>query len=356
MKYIITGGCGFIGSHLAEYITKKYIGSQIIIIDNFYSGILDNIPTDIRDNLQIINLDIRNSDVEKYIQEGDIIIHLAAISSLPECQSNPVEAFDINVNGTINILEIARKKNAKRILFASTSAVYENNTVFPCRETDTIKPTLIYSLTKSTAEEVCLSYIKNYNLDIRIIRFFNIYGGNQDFRRTSPPLTIYIINELINSRRPILHSDGTQKRDYLYISDLLELVDKVIHKDKLTDNLKDNLTDNLTNKIYNACSGMIYSVADIFNIISSKLKESQLAIGIEPIYNDPTLFWQRYNNLMNGNNPLNKHIIYDEVVKYTLGINLAAQKEFDWHPEIDMVTGLEEIIMQKLKPLEIPKS
>jgi UDP-glucose 4-epimerase len=347
MRYVITGGCGFIGSHLAEYLLNKYIiktNIEIVIIENFYSGILENLSASVREQVHIINLDIRHPDIEKYIQENDIIIHLAAISSLPECQSNPVEAFDINLNGTINILEIARKKNAKRVIFASTSAVYEKNTNFPCRETDSIKPTLIYSLTKSAAEEVCLSYIKNYDLDVRVIRFFNIYGGNQDFRRTSPPLTIYIINELINDRPPILHSDGTQKRDYLYISDLLELVDKVIHKDILTD------------RIYNACSGMVYSVAEIYEIISKKLKESNYGVGIEPIYNDPTLFWQRYNNLMNGNNPINKDVIVEEVSKYTLGSNASAAREFDWYSKINMKAGLEEIINLKLDSLEIPKS
>jgi UDP-glucose 4-epimerase len=344
MRYVITGGCGFIGSHLAEVIINKYIDAEIVIIDNFYSGIINNLSASVRKNAQIINLDIRNSDVGKYIQEGDIIIHLAAISSLPECQSKPVEAFDVNLNGTINILEIARRKNAKRVIFASTSAVYENNTNFPCKETDTIKPSLIYSLTKSASEEVCLSYIKNYDLDVRIIRFFNIYGGNQDFRRTSPPLTIYIINELLNNQRPILHADGTQKRDYLYISDLLELVDKVIHKDILTD------------RIYNACSGMVYSVAEIYEIISKKLKESNYGIGIEPIYNDPALFWQRYTNLMNGSNPMKKDIIVEEVSKYTLGSNESAAKEFNWNPKIDMKVGLEEIIKLKLNSLEMPKS
>lgn len=348
MRYIITGGCGFIGSHLAEYLLQNYKDTniEIVIIDNFYSGIIDNLSASVQKQAQIINLDIRNSDVGKYIQEGDVIIHLAAISSLPECQSNPVEAFDINLNGTINILEIARKKNAKRVIFASTSAVYENNIDFPCKEMDTVKPTLIYSLTKFAAEEVCLSYIKNYNLDIRIIRFFNIYGGNQDYRRISPPLTIYIINELMNNRRPVLHSDGTQKRDYLYVSDLLELVDKVIHTD---------FASSTHGQIYNACSGTVYSVAEIYETISKKLKESNFAVGIEPIYNNPALFWHRYCNLMDGNNPMKKDVIVEEVSKYTLGSNELSSRVFDWHPRIDMKTGLEEIIKMKLNSLEMPR-
>ena len=125
---------------------------------------------------------------------------------------------------------------------------------------------------------------------------------------------------------------------------MLEFVDKVIHKDILTD------------RIYNACSGMVYSVAEIYEIISKKLKESNYGIGIEPIYNDPALFWQRYTNLMDGSNPMKKDIIVEEVSKYTLGSNESAAREFNWNPKIDMKVGLEEIIKLKLNSLEMPKS
>jgi len=340
MRYIITGGLGFIGSHFTEYILNNYYDSQLIIVDNLYSGVIDNLSKYIQNDnrLQIIKMDIRDSKMEEYILEDDIIIHLAAISSLPECQSYPQQAFDINVSGTINILEIARKKNVKRVIFASTSAVYENNTSFPCKETDSINPNLIYSLTKSTAESICLSYLKNYNVDVRIIRFFNIFGGNQDFRRQSPPLTIYIINELINGRVPILHSDGTQKRDYLYIDDLLNLLNKIIHK------------ETINNRIYNACSGTVYSVSEIYNMILSELKTHSIPIYADnPKYQDPTLFWQKYSNLALGKHCLNKNIIIDEVIKYTLGSNELAKQEFNWYPNNSMLDGLHKIINLKIK-------
>ena len=153
MKYIITGGLGFIGSHLSELLINNYCNNyynnygnnynNLLIIDNYYSGIIDNISESIRNKITIIKDDIRNLEISKYFDEGDIVIHLAAISSLPECQSNPVMAYDINVNGTLNILEICRKKNVKKIIFASTSAVYENNINFPCKESDIVNPSLM---------------------------------------------------------------------------------------------------------------------------------------------------------------------------------------------------------------------
>lgn len=338
MKYIITGGLGFIGSHLSELLINKYCNNNslnnILIIDNYYSGIIDNIKESIRNNITIIKDDICNLEISNYFDEGDIVIHLAAISSLPECQSNPVMAYDVNVNGTLNILEISRKKNVKKIIFASTSAVYENNINFPCKENDIVNPSLIYSMSKYTCENLCLSYVKNYNMNISIIRFFNVYGGNQDYRRISPPLTIYILNELSNNRQPILHSNGEQKRDYVYIDDLMDLILKVICND-------DN---NLSGKIFNACTCELVSVNDIYNIFKKELNSN-----IIPIYRDATCFWNKYDNIISGNNPINNYIIEDEVNKFTLGDNTFTKNELNWIPKYKFIEGIQSIIKNKRK-------
>ena len=347
MKYIITGGLGFIGSHLSELLINKcsYINdnndendninnniNNVLIIDNYYSGIIDNINESIRNNITIVKDDIRNLEISKYFDEGDIVIHLAAISSLPECQSNPVMAYDVNVNGTLNILEICRKKNVKQIIFSSTSAVYENNINFPCKENDNVNPTLIYSMSKYTCENLCLSYVKNYNMNISIIRFFNVYGGNQDYRRLSPPLTIYILNELTNNRQPILHSNGEQKRDYVYIDDLMDLILKVIYNN-----------NNLSGKIFNACTCELVSVNDIYNIFKKELNSD-----IIPIYRDATCFWNKYDNIVSGNNPINNYIIEDEVNKFTLGDNTFTKSELNWTPKYSFIEGIKSICKNKI--------
>lgn len=309
MKYIITGGLGFIGSHLIERLKEK----KIINIDNCYSSI---------NNLEYIKDDIRNKNIEKYFDEDDIVIHLAAISSLPECQNDPELAYDINVKGTVNILEIARKKKIKKIIFASTSAVYENTKNFPCKEEDNINPLLIYSLTKKHCEDICLSYVKNYDMDINIIRFFNTYGGNQNYLRKSPPLTIYIVDKLLKNQIPILHSDGEQKRDYLYIEDLLDLIIKIIEK------------DNIKGEIFNACSGILVSVNQIYKIIKEILKSD-----IKPKYNEPENFWIKYPDIK-----LKKEKIKEEVLKYTEGCNNKAKEILDWRPKITIEEGLDKMI------------
>ena len=361
MKYIITGGLGFIGSHLSDFLIKNYCSDNntntntnnnnntntkdLLIIDNCYSGVLDNITETVRNKITIIKDDIRNIEISKYFDEGDIVIHLAAISSLPECQSNPVMAYDVNVNGTLNILEICRKKNVKKIIFASTSAVYENNINFPCKENDIVKPSLIYSMSKYNCEQLCLSYVKNYNMNISIIRFFNVYGGNQDYRRFSPPLTIYIFNELINNRQPILHSNGKQKRDYVYIDDLINLIMKIINYN-IQNNILDNITGNISNisgEIFNACSGELVSVNEIYDIFKKELKSD-----IIPIYRDAMCFWNKYENIIYGNNPINNYIIEDEVNKFTLGDNTFTKSELNWTPKYSFIEGIKYICKNKI--------
>lgn len=322
MKYIITGGLGFIGSHL--YTKIKETKKEVLLIDNLYSGTIDNIKN--LEKNDFINMDIRDNKLINYFDKNDIVIHLAAISSLPECQSNPLLCYDINVNGTLNILEICRKKNISKIIFASTSAVYENNVNFPVKETDDVSPTLIYSLSKYSCEKLCKSYITNYNLNINIIRFFNVYGGNQDFRRTSPPLTSYIINCILKKQDIILHSDGNQSRDYIYIEDLLDIIFKVIDYKK-------------NGKIFNACSGNLISVNKIFDLISKNLKSN-----VKPKYIQASNFWNKYNNITSGNNPLNKEIIMKEVNKHTYGDNTYSKKELNWKNKFNHEKGIEHMI------------
>jgi nucleoside-diphosphate-sugar epimerase len=324
-KYIITGGLGFIGSTLSEFLVEKE--KEVLIIDNEYSGVITNISEEFVSKITIVKDDIRNPEIEKYFNKNDIVIHLAAISSLPECQNNPDLAYDINVRGTINILEICRIKGINKCIFASTSAVYENNTEDAFCETLAVNPTLIYSMTKKNCEDLCLSYVKNYNMDIRIIRFFNVYGGNQDYRRKSPPLTIYIINQLIHNLQPILHSTGKQKRDYIYIDDLLHLIYKIIE------------TDNLKGCIMNACSNTLISVEEIFNTIAQELKSD-----IKPVYVESKKLWNGYNNLFNGHYKINENVIENEVNKITLGDNTFAKNKLNWDLKHTFKMGIKQLL------------
>ena len=117
-------------------------------------------------------------------------------------------------------MDAARFNGVKRVIFSSTSAVYENNKEFPCSENDEVSPSLIYPNSKLQSEMLCKSYVETYGLDVVILRFFNVYGPHQDLKRKHPPLIGYVIRELFYDRTPVLHSNGFQERDYVYTQDV----------------------------------------------------------------------------------------------------------------------------------------
>ena len=326
MTIIITGAAGFIGSSLCEYFQKNNITH--LGIDNFSYGYKDNIYKNNDPLFNFIELDICDESIVNYIEKGDIVIHLAAISSLPENQSQPVKSFRNNNLGTINILEASRIKGVSHFIFASTSAVYENATNYPCIENEKIiQPNILYSLGKAHCEDYCKSFQALYGLPYTIVRFFNVYGPKNDYYRKFPPLIPYIIRELSEGRQPILHGTGLQSRDYVYIDDLINFINKIIS------------LPIAQNNTYNISVNKVISVKDIFTIIQSKLNST-----IEPIYKDESHFWDAYPTLNEGVYKLDSTYLYKEVNKFTQGDNSKAKNELNWIPEVSMETGIGKII------------
>ncbi len=326
-KIVITGGAGFIGSELGHRLNKK--GYEVILIDNLSFGYIENLIIDGKVFGKFILKDIRDNcqELADIFKDAYCIFHFAAISALPVCQSDPGMAISINVAGTANVLEAARRANARRVVFASTSAIYERNKNFPSKEEDIADPYLVYSVSKINAEKICKAFSDVYGMNIVITRYYNVYGPNQDSRRKSPPFTIYVIRELLNKRTPVLHSDGTQKRDYVYIEDINDLNILCMEHPKAV------------GEIFNVASGETYSVNEIYNIISDELKTN-----IKPVYKDSTKFWQDYSELSNGNYPIKPEVIRDEVNKFTLGDNTKAKEILGWNPSISIREGLRRLI------------
>ncbi len=313
MKILITGVTGGIASTLGYFLYKN--GHKIIGIDNLIGGYLDNLMINGEEFCDFYIRDIR-SDISDLLKDVDAIIHLAAKTSLPACEEDPKECFSVNTQGTLCILEAARLANIKTVIFASTSAVYENNEIFPLKEDFEINPTLSYPLSKKLSEELCQSYIKKYSFRIPILRFFNVFGPRQDIHRKSPPLINYIVREIKNGNQPILHSNGSQERDYVHVDDVCAAINECLINDQ-------------ANNIYNVCSGKTISVARIYDIISDTLKFNKPAI-----YKSSEDFWNSYNI------GLKKSIIKKEAEKYSLGDNSKITNEFG----IKINNNLEELI------------
>jgi len=327
-KIVITGGAGFIGSELGFLLSKR--DYDVVIIDDLSFGYKENLVRKGKEFAKFILKDIREEGLEEHFKDAFCIFHFAAISALPVCQSEPGRAISINIAGTANVLEAARRAKARRVVFASTSAIYENNIKFPSEENDGVDPYLIYAVSKFSAEQLCKSFAKVYGMDIVITRYFNVYGPNQDIHRKSPPFTIYVIRELLNNRVPILHSNGEQKRDYVYIDDINSL--NILCMEK----------SNIGGKIFNVASGKTYSVNEIYNIITNILKTN-----IKPIYKEASHFWDDYPQLMKGY-PIKREILQKEVDKFALGSNKRALEELEWQPLISMEEGIKKLIEDRM--------
>jgi nucleoside-diphosphate-sugar epimerase len=320
MKILITGAAGGIGSTLGYELYKA--GHELILIDNFRNGYPQNLIISGEKYGKFHNVDITATTILSHIiqtEKIEAVIHLAAITALPDCESNKSECIRVNVEGTTSVLEACRKNGIDRILFSSTSAVYENNNILdsPYKEELEITPSLFYSLSKKMAEEICNSYSTNYGMNIQILRFFNVMGPKQDLYRKSPPLINYLVKCFINEESPVLHSDGEQLRDYIHVDDVVSLIQLLLK----------NEPNSMT---INVCSGTLVSLNDIVGYVKEELQSD-----IEPNYRDASMLWDSYEKLFKDDYSLNKNVVTKEVKKFCLGNNQKA-KSFGWIPNEDM--------------------
>lgn len=326
MKILITGGAGFIGSNLALYLLEKK--HQIIVIDNLRFGYLENLTGKNNVKPQFIQMDVRDRKIEKIFKNTDVIFHFAGMNSLPACQDDPVETFSVNITGTVNVLETARKYNIRRVIFSSSSAVYENEKSFPLTENMQVNPTLAYSLSKKSAEEICRAYQESYGMDIVILRFFNVYGPHMDFRRPNPPLVSYIIKCLMEHKNPVLHSDGKQARDMIYVDDVIRLCEIVLSH------------ENAKNQTFNVGFGKAYTMKEVYQYA---VKTFGLT-DIKPLYQSAKLLWNKYPEIFKGNYPFKEKLLEKEVNKYTLASIKKAKEMLGWSPKVNLEEGLKKTI------------
>lgn len=327
MKILITGAAGFIGSQLAYAFWKK--GVELILIDDFSYGKRDNLMFPEHDfNDEIIEMDIRNPEgIASLLRNGDVdyIYNIAGIAPLPDCQTNPQRAIDVNVIGLVNILENARRYGVKKIIQASTNAIYENEESFPTLEEQFSLPTLIYPNTKYTAERFAESYCKTYGMSVTCLRFANVYGPHIDCLRKQPPFVGYMIRELYYGRVPVFHSDGTQRRDYIFVDDLIELAIRV--------------QNSVGFDCVNVSSNQNYSVNEMYKIACEIVGKD-----IKPEYASDRHYWEKYPDLYEGEFTIKEEILAHEINKYTLCSNQYAKEKYGWSPQVDIREGLKRVI------------
>jgi len=217
MKCLVTGGAGFIGSHLVDSLLQS--GNHVTVIDNFSFGSTKNLP-EMNRNLTTHKADIC-SNLDTVFKQGiDLVFHLAALSRVQLSIQNPEETHRINVDGTLNILSYCRKYEVKGLIFASSSSVYGDQKI-PLAETTIPKPISPYGLQKLTAEHYCNLFYSLYGLPIVNLRFFNVFGPRQDAYGPKDHLIPSLIHAIKTKTNPVIYGDGRNTRDFTYISDVV---------------------------------------------------------------------------------------------------------------------------------------
>ena len=297
-KILITGVAGFIGSNLADRLLKVG-GYRVIGIDNLSYGVKEQIPSGVEFN----NIDVRSSEIHQYFEDIDYVFHFAAKNSINDCQKDPIETADINIMGTINIFEAVRKFSVKKIIYAESSAIYEGSEMFPTLERDE-HPRSFYAISKYTTKYFADAYYRFYGIKSTALRYFNVYGPRQDYRRSIPPLFSAFIINILKGKQPHIYGDGSKRRDFIYIDDINDFHVLCMENDQTT------------GQVFNLGSGINYSVNEIYDIIKGLLKTE-----IKPIYEDD-LPGEAFENLA----------------------DISAAKKMGWSPSTDIMAGMLESI------------
>ena len=224
MHYLVTGGGGFIGSHIVEELLRR--GQRVRVLDNFATGKRENLVfpgiAEARQNLEIREGDIRDEAGVRSAMEGiDYVLHQAALPSVPRSIADPVSTNEVNVRGTLNILLAARDAGVKRLVFASSSSVYGNSVVSPKHEDLPTNPLSPYAVSKLAGERYCIAFHLAYQMPTACIRYFNVFGPRQDPKSQYSAVIPRFTTALLEGKPPTIYGDGLQSRDFTYVSNVV---------------------------------------------------------------------------------------------------------------------------------------
>jgi nucleoside-diphosphate-sugar epimerase len=267
MKYLITGGAGFIGSNIVKELLKR--GESINILDNFSTGRRTNI-TEFRTspNLKIIEGDLRSLHmVRKAVKGVDYVLHQGALPSVPRSISDPLTSNDVNILGTLNILVAAKDYGVKRVVFASSSSVYGENNTLPKKESISVSPLSPYAITKYAAENYCHFYYHIHGLETVSLRYFNVFGPNQDPFSEYSAVIPKFIKLIMANKEPVIYGDGLQSRDFTFV------------ENNIIANLLACESPKAAGEVFNIACGDRYSLNDLVEGINKILGKN-----IEPKY------------------------------------------------------------------------
>jgi nucleoside-diphosphate-sugar epimerase len=265
--YVVSGGGGFIGSHIAEELLRR--NETVKIIDNFSTGKRENVEP--FQKAEVIEIDISQSpNLTQILKGADYVIHQAAIPSVPKSIIDPLKSHQANVNGTLQLLIAARDAGVKRLVYASSSSLYGDSPTLPKHEGMMPNPLSPYGAQKLFAEMYCQVFTKAYGLETVSLRYFNVFGPRQDATSQYSGVLALFIPAVLEGRRPTIYGDGEQSRDFTYVKNVVEA------------NLLACKTPGVAGQVFNVACGdriTVNSMLQQINQITGK--------DIAPIYGDP---------------------------------------------------------------------
>lgn len=219
-KYLVTGGAGFIGSNLVRFLLGK--GQQVVVLDDFSTGKRENLA-EIAGRITLVEGDIRDrAAVDRAVAGCAAIFHEAALGSVPRSVADPVTSHDVNVNGTIQVLEAARAAGVRRVVFAASSSAYGDQKESPKHEGMVPQPISPYAASKLTCEAYMQAYAAVYGMETLCLRYFNVFGPRQDPQGAYAAVIPAFAAKILRDERPVIFGDGEQSRDFCYIDNVTE--------------------------------------------------------------------------------------------------------------------------------------
>ncbi|HKY05743.1 MAG TPA: SDR family oxidoreductase [Blastocatellia bacterium] len=269
-NYLVTGGAGFIGSHICERLVKD--GKRVRVLDNFVSGREENLAH-LKDDVEIIRGDICDTEtVAAAVRGMDIVFHEAALGSVPRSVADPVTTHESNITGTLNVLLAARDAGVKRVVYASSSSVYGETEVLPKHEAITPQPLSPYALSKLAGEHYITIFRHVYGFEAVSLRYFNIFGPRQDPNSQYSAVIPRFVTALLSGTPPTVFGDGQQSRDFTYVENVVEANLRASEAD----------ADAVAGKFFNVACGGRYTLLELLD----KIKEI-LGSSIEPVHEPP---------------------------------------------------------------------
>jgi UDP-glucose-4-epimerase GalE len=255
---LVTGGAGFIGSHLTRELVRR--GYSVVVLDNFHSGRTENLHDLINSAvIKFIRGDVRDRKiVREAIRDVDAVVHFAALIDVGESVKNPLETHDVNVTGTLNVLQEATEKGVDKFVFASSTAVYGDESPLPLVEEYALKPISPYAVSKVCGEFYCRVFCDCYDMDAVVLRYFNVYGPGQEGNPYAGVIAKFVQSGL-RCEPLTIFGDGEQTRDFIHVDDVVRATVMALESEKQK------------GKVFNVCTGISTSVNQLAHIVREVL-------------------------------------------------------------------------------------